>query len=267
MLTLRQLYYQFVARAIIENKDTEYKRLGSIINDARLAGLLDWDYLEDRTRNLEENGHWGNPEEMVSQDARVFQLDKWENQPNYVEVWVEKEALSSIVERIARRMDIPYFSCRGYVSQSEMHSAGMRLCRQEDYGKDVTILHLGDHDPSGIGMSRDIQDRLNLFGSSVDVKRIALSMDQINQYNPPPNPVKLKDSRADGYKEKFGNESWELDALDPATLSALIEEHVLLLRDEDLWDEAVSDEENHKAHLSLVAANWEGVTEYVTGLE
>lgn len=126
-LTLRQLYYQFVARDLIANKQTEYKRLGGVINDGRLAGLIDWDAIEDRTRGLESLAHWGSPENLVEACAEQFRIDRWRLQPSRVEVWVEKEALAGIFSEVCERWDVPYLSCRGYTSQSEMWRAAMRL--------------------------------------------------------------------------------------------------------------------------------------------
>lgn len=119
-LTLRQLYYRFVSKGLIPNKDTEYKKLGSIINDARLAGLIDWNRITDRTRNLRQNSHWDSPQSIVETCSRQFQFDKWKDQKEYVEVWVEKDALVGILEQACEPLDVPYFSCRGYTSQSEM---------------------------------------------------------------------------------------------------------------------------------------------------
>ncbi len=254
-LTLRQLYYQFVSRDIISNKQTEYKRLGSIINDARLAGLIDWDTIVDRTRNMVSNSHWDGPKEIVASCARQFQIEKWANQNNRVEVWIEKDALVGVIEGVCRRNDVGFFSCRGYTSQSEMWSASQRLLGYTGTGQDVTIIHLGDHDPSGIDMTRDIRDRLAMFmeGDAATVNRIALNMNQIDKYDPPPNPTKLTDSRAAGYLKKFGNESWELDALEPAMLEALIEETILQYKDEDLWEKMIRKEKRHIASLKKVA--------------
>lgn len=96
-LTLRQLYYQFVSKALLPNRQQSYKRLGDIINQARLAGLMDWNYITDRTRNLQSLGHWRTPGEIIRSAANSFALDKWSDQPIRVEVWVEKEALAGIV--------------------------------------------------------------------------------------------------------------------------------------------------------------------------
>lgn len=261
-LTLRQLYYQFVARALIPNKDTEYDKLGSIINDARLAGQLDWDYIEDRTRYMRDNSHWSSPGSVIYSAAAGYALDKWGNQPYYVEVWIEKDALVGVLDDVCRGLDVPYFSCRGYVSQSEIWRAAMRL-RRKGARKKCVIFHLGDHDPSGIDMTRDIQDRLDLFGARTSVRRIALTMEQVREYDPPPNPAKVTDSRYEGYVRIYGDESWELDALEPATLVDLIRESVVSVRDEDLWDGALKAEDRDKDLLKEAADRWADVVDFL----
>lgn len=255
-LTLRQLYYQLVSRNILANKQKEYKRLGSIINDARLAGLIDWYAIEDRTRNLRGNSHWSSPKSIVDAAVRRYAINKWENQSWRPEVWIEKDALVGVIERICRRLDIDYFSCRGYTSASEMWKAAQRLRGYADADQIPIVFHLGDHDPSGIDMTRDIEERLcMLAGLPIEVRRIALTMEQIEQYSPPPNPAKLTDSRASSYILEHGRSSWELDALEPDVLSSLIEEHVLGVRDEDVWEETIKRENGHKEALREAAAS------------
>ena len=251
-LTLRQLYYQFVARDIIPNKQTEYKRLGSIINDARLAGLVDWDAIEDRTRFLREYLTWNSPADAARQAAERYLEDLWDSQDAHVEVWIEKDALVGVIEPVCRRWRIPHFACRGYTSQSEQYVAGARLERAIDRGQRAVVIHLGDHDPSGIDMSRDNLDRLTMFahGEEVEVIRVALNMDQIRQYNPPPNPAKESDSRIMSYYAAFGtNSSWELDALDPKVIDAIIDSHVRDLVDQERWDDAAARESKNRAKL------------------
>lgn len=252
-LTLRQLYYQFVARDLIPNNMKEYKKLGATINNARLAGLIDWNAIIDRTRNLQENAHWESPKEIVSACARQFQIDKWANQEFRLEVWIEKDALIGVIANICGKHDVPYFSCRGYTSQSEMWAAAKRL--QSYFNKDqvAIIIHLGDHDPSGVDMTRDIDDRMGLFMGGIDVKRIALNTDQIEKFNPPPNPSKVTDPRAKGYIRQFGYDSWELDALEPSVIEGLIEKIVLYYKDDQLWSEMVELEQEHKNTLQEVA--------------
>lgn len=269
-LTLRQLYYQFVARGYIPNRDTEYKRLGSIINDARLAGLMDWDHIVDRTRNLRSLATWGSPGEIMRAVADQYRTDRWDypGQEYRLEVWVEKDALVGVIARVCDELHVPYFSCRGYTSQSEVWSAGQRLKAYIENGKWVVIIHLGDHDPSGIDMSRDIEDRLKLFVGEMDsaslrINRIALNWDQVRLYNPPPNPAKLTDSRVDGYIRRFGNDSWELDALEPAVIEDLIRNEILVYRDQEAWDKATAEDEKDQAVLQAIGFDWYAVERFI----
>lgn len=258
-VTLRQLYYRFVAADLLPNTVRSYKRLGSILGDARLAGLIDWDAIEDRTRFLRENSHWISPASMVLSCARQFAVNKWLTQDEYVEVWVEKDALIGVIEAACVPLDVPCFSCRGYVSLSEIRAAALRLLRHVRLGQHVTVLHLGDHDPSGQDMSRDIADRIDLFGNGgvtddkIEVRRIALNYDQIEEHAPPPNPAKMTDSRYEGYAARYGHESWELDALEPSVLDELVTSHVLALRDETAWQDAKRVEQAGRDRLTIVA--------------
>lgn len=252
-LTLRQLYYQLVARGHIENTMNSYKRIGSVINDARLAGLIDWYSVTDRTRNMRHNSHWGTPGEIIRAAVDQYAIDLREDQPNYIEVWVEKEALVEVVAKACRVLDVPYFACRGYVSQSEMWAAARRFIRYRNQGRDPHIIHLGDHDPSGVDMTRDIEERMSMFEAYTEVHRIALNLDQITTYNPPPNPAKITDSRCTGYVKQYGTESWELDALNPQIIERLIKEEVSYLTDFDLLEERRNLQEQQKKSLTKYA--------------
>lgn len=291
-ITLRQLYYRFVAAGKLPNTQKEYKRLGGILNRARMAGLFDWNYLIDRTRNLSVMPHWSDPSDIIQASARSFAVDKWSDQPRRVEVWVEKEALAGVIGRVAERWDCSWFACRGYVSQSEQWGAGQRFLRYLRSGQAVTVLHLGDHDPSGMDMTRDIEDRIKRFvavdwsgfshledvesvlddiredmdmeGDPVEIRRIALNWDQIQRYNPPPNPAKFTDSRANGYVGQYGTNSWELDALPPDVLDALIEQHITGILDHELYSARRIEESRHIDLLSSASQRW---GELVTVLE
>lgn len=258
-LTLRQLYYQFVSRNHLSNTDREYKNLGGIINDARLAGEIDWEAITDRTRQLEERSHWETPGDIIADAERAFHHDLWEMQRYRLECWIEKDALKGVIEGICSQLDVPFFSCRGYTSQSEMWNAAQRLFAWHDAGYETIILHLGDHDPSGIDMTRDIGDRLCLFDCSTTVKRIALNQSQIKQYRPPPNPAKITDSRARDYIREHGQSSWELDALEPQVIVALVRKEIESYLDKAAWAKAKQKLAEHKAVLERVAANWQSL--------
>jgi len=252
-LTIRQLFYKFVSEGLLPNTERTYKNLIVTVSEARMAGLLDWDAIVDRTRKKEGQTHWSSPKDIVDAAVQSYRIDKWGNQPIRIEVWVEKRALIEVVGSAAYPLDVDYFSCNGYTSQSAMWRAARRLREHEDAGQETVVLHLGDHDPSGVDMSRDIQERLWLFGSDASVRRIALTIDQVNALNPPPNPTKATDSRADSYVAMYGHECWELDALEPKYIVDLVTQEILKLRDPALWDKAV-DHENHEIGILEEAA-------------
>ena len=260
-LTLRQLYYQFVSRDFIPNTFKEYKKLQQLINDARLAGHIDWNSIEDRTRNMQSfPWQWDAPS-AISEAARRYRENKWEPQPVHVEVWVEKDALLGVIEKACLKYQTPFFSCRGYTSQSEVWGSAQRLASLE---KSAVILHLGDHDPSGVDMSRDIQDRMELFeADNVTVERIALTMAQIKERKPPPNPAKLTDSRAQAYIKKYGSKSWELDALNPRYIIDLIEKATEAHLDSKLWQKSCKQEAKAREGLGLLSANYDIATRFV----
>lgn len=266
-LTLRQAYYQLVARGYIPNNERSYKNIGNLINDGRLAGLIDWHAITDRTRNLRGNSHWNTPADVIASAKYSYLLNKWEGQPNYVEVWVEKDALVDIVGQACYPLDTPFFSCRGYTSQSEMWSAAQRFIRQNRNRDNCYIIHLGDHDPSGIDMTRDIQERLEMFGADVYVKRVALTMEQIGTYNPPPNPAKVTDSRCSKYMEEFGDESWELDALEPSVITDLIKEQVTMYRDDEIYQAVCDREDAEKEELQILVDSYDEAVAYLKNWE
>jgi hypothetical protein len=261
-LTVRQLYYQLVAGDHIPNNERSYKSTIGLLDNARLAGLLDWNAIVDRTRNAyRTDGADTSPEDAIRATAAGYEIAKWSTQPNHVEVWVEKEALSDVIAQAARQVGIIYFACKGYASQSAMYEAGQRFRNYGRAGKDNHLIYLGDHDPSGIDMTRDVTDRLQMFAGAYapEVHRVALNMAQVEAYNPPPNFAKVTDSRFAAYQERYGDESWELDALNPATLTGLITDIAEELRDDELWDAAVEREGTERDQLQAVADSWDMV--------
>jgi hypothetical protein len=236
-----------------------------VINDARLAGLLDWDQIVDRTRNLRGLAHWNSPESVIQSAAYGYRTERWADQPYRVEVWIEKDALVGVITGVCQRHDVNYFSCRGYTSQSELWGAAQRLAGYEYRGQKTLVIHLGDHDPSGVDMTRDIRDRLSLFGADTEVHRIALTMDQVEEHRPPPNPAKITDSRAVAYIREHGTSSWELDALEPSLLDRLIEDEIFAVRDVDRWDASTRTMDRERALLDAVAERWSEVAQLIGG--
>jgi len=262
-LTARQIYYQFVSRGWLANNVKNYKMLTGVLTDGRYAGEIDWDSIEDRGREPESPADWRHINDILDAAVYSFKLPRWRNQEFYVEVWVEKMALAGVLSPITRSHHVTLMVNKGYSSASAMYESAQRLmtaCNAandteaerllELYGNDTkkpVILYLGDHDPSGKDMVRDIEDRLREFGvSELEVVSVALTTAQVKAFNPPPNPAKLTDSRAKAYIAEFGPKSWELDALPPRELNRLVEQAITARKDQELFDEVVAEEERQK---------------------
>lgn len=259
VLTVRQLYYQLVARDYIPNTLNDYKRIAVIVNNAKLAGLIDWDALEDRTRAFSSQARWIDGPHILRAARDSFHMDMWEEQEYRPFVIVEKEALVGVLERVCTKYDMPLLAARGYPSGSVLRAFAVEvLVPALDAGQAVKVFHLGDHDPSGIDMSRDLSDRLTMFcEQGLRVSRIALNLDQVLEQNPPENPAKLTDPRIGDYSSRFGDASWELDALSPKYLSELIERNVKPLIDKDLWKEREDLINETKLKIELAADHFD----------
>ena len=254
-LTLRQLYYQLVTVNAIRNEERAYKGLGKTVSEGRLAGLIDWDAIEDRGRRPAVPSEWQNVAELVESALAAYRLPRWKGQSSYVELWVEKDALSGVLAPLADEFHVTLGVNKGYNSQSAMREAAQRIFRGAHPRKQTVVLYLGDHDPSGEDMVRDVRDRLVMFGlTEIDVRKVAITFEQVQQYNPPPNPTKMSDSRAGGYVEKFGDECWEVDALPPNVLADLVREAFEGLVDLTLMETVKDREEADKVKLRTAAA-------------
>ena len=255
-LTVRQLYYRLVASGALENNHKRYKSLIDLIGNARMAGLIDWDSIVDRGRVARKPSEWEGPAAILESAAMSYRLDRWEGQDNYIEVWCEKDALSSVIEPVTEEYHLRYLACRGYASLTAIFDASIRLTMALIQGKTPVIIYLGDHDPSGMDMNRDIGDRLELMELNLDditVDRIALNYDQVEEHRPPPNPAKEADSRAEGYISEYGASCWELDALEPAVLSELITDAIEDRIDLGLYNKRLADEESDKEAIREAA--------------
>lgn len=271
-LTLRQLYYQLVSKALIPNADESYKRLGDTLGDARLAGNFDMDLLIDRGRDAKPSKHHEcklDVNHAIGEAGTYLKalpfwsiaVDPWFGQPKYVSVWVEKEALAGVFEKPCDDLGVGFFACKGYPSHSALWQWLQKLQEayqtsqevvEDDEGneldvkpiREAVVLYFGDHDPDGWQIPRSALDALNTFADvhSLEVppirfKRVALNMDQINQYKPPPFPAKKTSSRYASYFREHGiNEAWELDALNPKVLDRLIRDNV-----SNHWDRSIHD--------------------------
>jgi hypothetical protein len=305
-LSARQVYYRFLDAGMpqswvdveynrkkglpddAKNTPKNYQRLISILTDARYAGLVDWDIIEDRGREPKVPSEWDSLDELVDAALEQFRLPRRSDQPRHLELWVEKDALAGVLGPIARRWHIPLVVNKGYSSASAMKVAADRMlaavgatsvrtscdacdtsvedfndgvcgvCKRRvsvsamaldangdtEFEKEVVVLYLGDHDPSGEDMVRDIETRLTEFGvPNLTIIKIALTLEQVRRYKLPSNPAKVRDARAKAYIEKFGNDSWEVDAIPPRELNQLVERSIARFTDRKLLDAVVARED------------------------
>jgi len=242
ILTLRQLYYQLVSRDLIPNTDREYKNLSTLLGNARMGGYVDWNAIEDRTRVPKRSYVADDLQDAMNDIIYSYKLNRMEGQDIYIEVWIEKDALSSIFKRVTEDYTLRLMVNRGYSSISAMHNAYKRFRGQ---GQSV-ILYFGDHDPSGLDMVRDVHERLLEFGEDVEVRQLALTMPQIEMYNPPPNPTKITDPRAEWYINEHGNTSWELDALQPSVLEQICRDEIENMIDREIYEAILEKEDIDK---------------------
>lgn len=264
-ITLRQLYYQLVAKNVIPNTQPSYHLLGINMNNARVAGLIDWNHIIDRARSLRGLPHHETPNEAINHASQWFHLPWWEEQKYRPEIWVEKDALIGVAQRAGNALDVPFYACKGYNSQSQMWAAAQRFIEYSAQGKKPIVFYAGDHDPSGVDMSRDVLARLTMFGAgNVIVQRVALNYEQVEELKPPPNPAKVGDSRYSDYVNYFGTKScWELDAIDANELVTMLTTSVEKFLDMDLLNEVKEREQKGLTELALLSNNYQKVIDYL----
>jgi hypothetical protein len=254
-LTLRQLYYQLVSRNVIANATREYKKLSRVLTEGRMAGLVDWDAIEDRLRRPQNVYTVSGVTDALEDTFKQYRRNRQQGQNTHIEVWVEKDAISSILKRVTQLYGINILVNRGYGSVTAIKDAYDRFAWRAQKGRDIVILYLGDHDPSGLDMIRDINDRVTEMLSKdggqgrFEIKAIALTMSQIKQYNPPPNPAKITDTRSPAYIAEYGAVSWEVDALEPKVLNGLLDSEILKILDEAQYKAIRIIEESEKSEI------------------
>ena len=243
-LILRQIFYRLVAGYEYPNTKSAYNQLSKQLVKARERGDVDATKFEDRSREfLGGDFQFNSLEEFVTYQFETF-LDSpnyyatkvWTSQPEYVIVWIEKDALSRVVSTVADEYKVVTCPSRGYASYTYLREALARL--PED--KEITILHLADHDPSGLNMTRDLENRISEYSDlDITVERIALNYDQVQHYGLPPNPTKPADPRFQGYIAEYGNECWELDAIEPVELQRMVSAAIRNHIDFNIWNQTL----------------------------
>lgn len=254
-MTVRQVYYQLVVGHVVANAQSEYKRVSGALVEGRKRGIIPWEWIEDRLRQVNGRDGWGDGGEQsfadvltdfhrwAAQTAASASLPSFDgfvsaHQPSYVELWVEKDALSGFFDEAANRHLVRYNVGRGYDGWSSIREAADRFREAAERGKQTVILYFGDHDPAGKGMSVSLRERLGELGAFPDVEECAVTLDDIARYDLPTDFAKQSDSRTSAYVAKYGRDTVELDALPPDVLRERIRESILARYDQAAADEA-----------------------------
>ena len=267
-ITLRQLYYQLVTKNIIKNSASSYSNFINHMVSGRENGLIEYELFEDRSRYTVfpqvvsaeiDPGYYAR--ERLKESLAMPEIDLWEKQPYYVELWIEKDALFSLFEPIAKEKQIPLFPSRGYTSLTKIQEARNRFIEKINMGKKVIILCAGDLDPSGWDIYQNICNKF-WDNKKISIERFALEPIQTSSLSP--MPIKESDSRFKAFLEKHSEieGAYELDAMDPDTLRQLtatniekyFNENLIPARKIKVWKQKFSNFKNsffEKIHLRL----------------
>jgi hypothetical protein len=267
-LTLRQLYYRLVSRQLFPNTINSYKRLSRLMVRAREEGAVPVNCLEDRSRRILGRGdtNYASAQDFLRrrlaslrESYKEFKLPMWDVQSNYIVVSLEKDALSRLVSDIANQYNVRTFPTRGYPSFTYVQRMAGYI-RNRLKGKPTVVLYFGDFDPSGVDIERDLSERLGKYkAGDFVVHRVALTKDQILKYSLPPMPVKRSDARADNFLASYGNESVELDALDPRTLKLMVAQSIASYIDLDAWSKKEEEIDNLRVWIKDRLENMESL--------
>jgi hypothetical protein len=226
-MTVRQVFYQLVARGVIEKTEEEYQ--GTVIRlltDMRLDDSVRFEWIVDESRRRRENQTYNNIADAARDTARFYRRSALQACPDYIEVWSEKEALAGIIEDAASEYDVPIIVSKGMPSLTQLHGSAVRIALAANAGKQTYIYQFGDHDPSGVLIPQTIERRLHQFCEKFHcqppiIERVALTEEQIDEFNLPTRPTKREGNR---HAHKFEGDSVELDALPSSELRSMVRE-------------------------------------------
>jgi hypothetical protein len=259
-MTIRQLFYQLVSAAVIVNCIADYRKVSRVMTIARNDGRCPWKYIVDRNRPEYAPAVWDDLTEYLETCRDGYRKDYWKAQPQHCEIWTEKDAVIGSIEATARELGVTVKVFRGFSSTTKAHEAGQSFLRMAHLGKPATVFYLGDHDPSGRDIERDILHRAQKYGVPFSIRRLAILPADIRKFNLPPLRVKETDSRAAGFLRKYkSGQCVELDALPPEELRRRIREAVEGLIEMEKWNRAVVVEKAELASIENIIGNWPGV--------
>ena len=226
-LTLRQIYYQLVAKQIIPNQQKYYMKLSRLCVIGRDEGILSEDAFADRLRQVDKPSSWLDLSDFLKTVKESYRKDKWQDQDAYIEIWTEKDALRSVLTQITHPYDVSLLVVRGQVSRTAIYESYERFDEKLNEDKDCYLYYAGDFDPSGLSIYHSLVDRLKKYGAASDhinFKRIALTPEQIDKYKLPSDPGKQTDPNYKRFVLEYGDRVVELDSLPPAVLRSIVKD-------------------------------------------
>jgi len=216
-MTVRQVFYQATVHNLVEKSEAGYTKVQTDLVQMRRSGVLRYDWLADNTRWMRRPDTFDSIEQALQDTAKFYRKSLWNDADCYVEIWLEKDALSGVVYPVTEMYDVPLMVARGYASLSFLHSAAEYINELE---VPIYIYHFGDFDPSGVDAAKKIGQTLRELAPDAEIhfNQVAVTPEQIQYWNLPTRPTKMSDSRS----KNFGNISVELDAIKPAHLRSLV---------------------------------------------
>jgi len=221
-MTVRQVFYQLVSRHVIENTRSQDQTVSNLLVNARKTGAIPWEWIEDRLRRPRTVSMWDGLADFAEAAHHAYRQDVWQTQPGLVEVWLEKDALSGIVEDLLGPYGVALNVGRGYEGWDSIRNAALRY----GDGSHVTVLYLGDLDPSGEDMVRSLKERLGFFDSRPEIVKVCLTLEDVERHQLPPDFTKTSDTRRAQFVKRFGDIAVELDALPVQVLQEKIQHAV-----------------------------------------
>jgi hypothetical protein len=260
--TVRQIFYQMTVHKLVDKTEAGYRKIADILCSIRRGDRLDYDFIVDNTRGIAQPMTFSNVHEPLTTIVDTYRKSLWNGIPCRLQVWLEKDALASVIEPITSKYDVPLFVARGYSSLSFLHNEAVPVVDEwADQDLPITVLHLGDFDPSGRDAARQIREALSEFSPDAELNfvELAVTVEQIDQWNLPSRPNKEKDPRTKKFEGRYNRESTELDAIPAQTLRQIIEDAIKQHMSDDVYDRLMVQEAGERDQLARMvglAPDW-----------
>jgi len=258
-MTVRQVFYQLVSRGVIEKTEREYDNtVGRLLTKMRRDGRIPYGWIADNTRWMRKPRTFASMQGMLNLTAETYRRAIWNEQPAYVEIWLEKDALAGVLMEETIPWDVPLMVTRGYASLSYLHEAAETIAEQ---GKPAFLYYFGDYDPSGVDIPRKVEKTLRELAPSAEIhfQRMAVTEEQILEFNLPTRPTKATDSRS----KSFGRESVEVDAIPPKHLREIAQRCIVQHVDKRIHERTMAIEQQELETLARISQNWPAVSGFV----